>query len=136
MHIHHIAFFSKDISRLKDFYVALFQAQAGEMYQDERNFRSYMVRFKNETVLELMQMPGILARATPDHDDIHHVGLHHLAIAVENDDDVIALTKEARDLGSAVIKQPEQTGDGFFESMVTDPDGNLIEICRAPMSKQ
>ncbi|WP_298982704.1 VOC family protein [uncultured Roseibium sp.] len=136
MHIHHIAFFSKDISRLKDFYVDLFQAQAGEMYQDERDFRSFMVRFENDTVLELMQMPDVLARATPDHDDIHHVGLHHLAITVASDDDVLALTRKASGLGSAVIKPPELTGDGFFESMVTDPDGNLVEICRAPLSEQ
>ncbi len=121
---------------MKDFYVDLFQAQAGEMYQDERDFRSFMVRFENDTVLELMQMPDVLARTTPDHDDIHHVGLHHLAIAVASDDDVLALTRKASGLGSAVIKSPELTGDGFFESMVTDPDGNLVEICRAPLSEQ
>ena len=39
-----------------------------------------------------------------------------------------ALTKAISDDGHTVIGQPRWTGDGYYESVVADPEGNWIEI--------
>jgi lactoylglutathione lyase len=39
------------------------------------------------------------------------------------------LTRRLRKDGIAVIDGPRRTGDGYYESVILDPDGNRIEIC-------
>lgn len=41
---------------------------------------------------------------------------------------MIALTKQLEEDGYEVVSSPRMTGDGYFESKVSDPDGNSIEI--------
>jgi lactoylglutathione lyase len=41
---------------------------------------------------------------------------------------VDAPTNELRGDGFAVVDGPRTTGDGYYESVVLDPDGNRIEI--------
>jgi lactoylglutathione lyase len=38
------------------------------------------------------------------------------------------LTQRIRDDGYQVLDGPRRTGDGYYESVVVDPDGNRIEI--------
>jgi predicted lactoylglutathione lyase len=38
------------------------------------------------------------------------------------------LTETLRRKGVAVKSEPRRTGDGYYESAITDPDGNLIEL--------
>jgi lactoylglutathione lyase len=51
-----------------------------------------------------------------------------LAISVGSKEKVIALTEEIRQDGYVVYREPRTTSDGYFESVIEDPDGNLIEI--------
>jgi lactoylglutathione lyase len=39
-----------------------------------------------------------------------------------------ALTQRLRQDGYPVLDGPRRTGDGYYESVVLDPDGNRIEI--------
>jgi lactoylglutathione lyase len=39
------------------------------------------------------------------------------------------LTEDLRARGIPVVSGPRVTGDGYYESVIEDPDGNLIEIC-------
>ena len=41
---------------------------------------------------------------------------------------VDALTQRIREDGHQVLDGPRRTGDGYYESIVLDPDGNRIEI--------
>ena len=41
---------------------------------------------------------------------------------------VDALTEKIREHGHPVIGEPRTTGDGYYESVVSDPEGNWIEI--------
>ena len=40
----------------------------------------------------------------------------------------VALTDRLRADGYQIVGEPRTTGDGYFESVVADPDGNLVEI--------
>lgn len=55
-------------------------------------------------------------------------GYAHLAVSVGSKEKVIALTEQIRKDGYVVYSEPRTTGDGYFESVIKDPDGNLIEI--------
>ena len=42
--------------------------------------------------------------------------------------EVISLTKRLKEDGITVISEPRTTGDGYFESVICDLDGNRVEI--------
>jgi lactoylglutathione lyase len=52
----------------------------------------------------------------------------HLAISLGCKQAVVDLTEAMRRDGSPVWSEPRTTGDGYFESVVLDPDGNRIEL--------
>ena len=55
-------------------------------------------------------------------------GLVHLAISVGSENKVNELTNKLRKAGHEVIDRPRRTGDGYYESVVLDPENNRIEI--------
>jgi lactoylglutathione lyase len=70
-----------------------------------------------------MSGPGLSATAGAP-----AVGYAHVALTVGSPVDVDALTEQLRRQGVRVVSGPRQTGDGYYESVVEDPDGNLIEL--------
>ena len=127
MHLEHIALWTHDLERLREFYTTFLGARAGAPYHNPRNgFRSYFLNFDTGARLELMQMPGIPANANDM--DRQATGLIHFAMAVGSDSTVDALTTRLADAGHRVVSPPRRTGDGYYESCVLDPDGNRIEL--------
>lgn len=128
MKIEHIAIWAKDLEKLKDFYLKYFQATAGEKYVNPiKKFESYFLSFHNGGCrLELMQMPGI--PSTQNDAFAQFSGLIHFAVSVGSKHDVDALTERLRKDGYAIAGEPRTTGDGYYESVVLDPEGNRIEI--------
>jgi lactoylglutathione lyase len=51
-----------------------------------------------------------------------------VAISVGSRDHVDELTARLRQDGYPVLDGPRRTGDGYYESVVLDPDGNRVEI--------
>ena len=61
-------------------------------------------------------------------EDREFIGLAHLAFSMGSKDQVDRLTERLRQAGYKVIGEPRTTGDGFYESVILDPDNNRIEI--------
>jgi lactoylglutathione lyase len=56
------------------------------------------------------------------------MGLTHFAVSVGSEDKVDRLTQRIKEDGHQVVDGPRRTGDGYYESVVLDPDGNRIEV--------
>lgn len=127
MKIDHLAIWTHDLEKLKDFYLQYFQATAGTQYHNPtKNFTSYFLSFESGCRLELMQMPAI----PQSQNDIYRqaTGLVHFAMATGSRQAVDELTNRLRADGYEVVGEPRTTGDGYYESVVLDPEGNRIEI--------
>ncbi|TGD77670.1 VOC family protein [Hymenobacter wooponensis] len=126
MHLDHAALWTGDLERARAFYTTYFNAVAGERYHNpSRQFTSYFLSFPSGARLELMQQPTVtesLPHSSP------HLGYAHLAFATGSQQQVQQLTERLRSAGYAVVGEPRRTGDGYYESVVLDPDGNLLEI--------
>ncbi|MHB8973893.1 MAG: VOC family protein [Pirellulaceae bacterium] len=58
----------------------------------------------------------------------HRMGFTHLAVSVGSEQLVDDLTQRLRIDGFPILDGPRRTGDGCYESVTLDPDGNRIEI--------
>ena len=127
MHIEHVALWTRDLERLKAFYVTYFGARVGPRYVNPaKGFTSYFLTFASGARLELMQVPDVSDR--PPDEQGPWTGYAHLAMCVGSQAQVEALTARLRRDGYRVLDGPRWTGDGYYESRVLDPDGNPVEI--------
>jgi len=55
-------------------------------------------------------------------------GLIHFAISVGSKSKVLELTDELREDDYEIVGEPRRTGDGYFESVILDPEGNRVEM--------
>lgn len=127
MRIDHIALWTDDLERSKRFYVDYFGAQAGAGYRNPaKGFSSCFLSFDDGARIELMASSTLAPEvAAPG---VQRMGWTHLALAVGSDAGVDALTARLRADGYPVLDGPRRTGDGYYESVVLDPDGNRVEI--------
>lgn len=126
MNIGHIAIWADDIELLKEFYCRWFDAVAGERYYNrQKNFTSYFLTFPDRgAALEIMNVPEITGREPAD----KIRGFCHLAISLGSKEKVNELTELMRNAGITVLGEPRTTGDGCYESVVSDPEGNTVEL--------
>ena len=127
MQIEHIAIWTNQLEQLKDFYVKYFQAQVGNHYCNPgKQFESYFLSFASGARLELMHQPGRPGtRTIPEENTL---GYAHISFATGSEQAVDELTNLLRQDGVRVLDGPRHTGDGYYESVVLDPDGNRIEL--------
>jgi len=128
LRVEHIAIWTNNLERLKEFYVTYFDAQANQKYINaSKNFESYFLSFPDgECRIEIMKRPKLIKMDC--NDEKNYIGLAHLAISVGSKEKVIDLTEKLRRDGYKVLSEARTTGDGYFESVIEDPDGNRIEI--------
>ncbi len=128
MRIAHVAMYTADLDRLVGFYTRYFGATAGPRYiNPRRRFESYFLTFEDGARLELMCIPALRDRRPAD-EGIEDAGLAHLAISTGSESAVDELTARLRHDGHRIASEPRRTGDGYYESIALDPDGNRIEI--------
>ena len=117
LRIEHVALWTTDLERLRAFYERWFGARAGARYENQSGFASYFLSFSYGARLELMTMTSRDAGS-----------LAHIALSVGSEQGVDRLTERMREAGVRVADGPRRTGDGYYESVVLDPDGNRVEL--------
>ncbi|MEO7966228.1 MAG: VOC family protein [Gemmatimonadaceae bacterium] len=126
MRIEHFAVWTRDLERLRAFYERYFEVTSGERYESATTlgFVSYFLTFSSGGArLELMLLPELApAPSQPA------AGYPHYALSVGSREKVESLTERMRADGVQIVSEARTTGDGYFESVVADPDGNLIEL--------
>jgi lactoylglutathione lyase len=127
MKIDHVAFWVDDLEKIRQFYMTYFNMVSSEKYTNvKKGFSSYFLSFGvGMTRIEIMNKPGIT-----DYPGIRGSmkGITHLAISVGSKDVVNDLTERLRADKFIIAGEPRTTGDGYYESVVLDPEGNYIEI--------
>ena len=126
MTIEHLAIWTKDIEKMKVFYLEFFEVNANEKYFNPiKKISSYFLSFSIGTRIELMHRPDISEHLVGLEQNL---GLAHFAIALGIKQMVDDLTHTLRVKGYFILGEPRTTGDGYYESVVTDPEGNQIEL--------
>ena len=125
--IEHAALWVNDLEVMSDFYTKYFNATKGSKYYNPtKNFTSYFLKFDHKkTRIELMHSPNVHSK---QENTVESQGLAHLAFSTGSITAVDNLTQQFKTDGYAVIGEPRTTGDGYYESVVLDPEGNRIEI--------
>ncbi|MBE8954188.1 MAG: VOC family protein [Quinella sp. 2Q5] len=125
MNIEHVAIYVNNLEVEKNFFVKYFGAKASEKYTNFRNdFTSYFLVFDNGSRFEIMHRTTMIDPKKAK----YRSGYHHVALNVGDRKAVDDLTRELEDDGIFVVTAPRETGDGYYASIVEDPEGNEIEI--------
>lgn len=124
MRIEHVAIWTKDLEMMKSFYEKFFNGIINKKYVNEKKqFHSYFLTFESGARLELMQKPELVELETAD-----YYGITHFAFSVGSEEKVNELTDRLKKEGFQVFDGPRTTGDGYYESVVLDPEMNRLEI--------
>lgn len=124
MKIEHIAVWVNDLEKIREFYVKYFNAESNEIYRNtKKGFSSYFLSFASGSRLEIMKR-DVINKSVQD----EHLGFVHLAFSVGSREKVDELTEILRKDGYTILGEPRTTGDGYYESVIADPENNKIEI--------
>jgi lactoylglutathione lyase len=131
MTLEHVAIWTNDLERLKEYYIKYFNAKPNEKYSNaSKKFESYFLSFESGARLELMKMINI-----PDNlnDTVQkqHLGIIHLAFGVDTMEEVDAKAGQLKKEGYVILSGPRKTGDGYYEFETLDPDNNRLEVATA-----
>ena len=91
-------------------------ASTPEYSSTMREFRSRFLSLDGGSRLELMVSPQEAPR------------LAHIAISVGSRPAVDRLVKEMEQAGVQIVSGPRVTGDGYYEAVIADSEGNRVEI--------
>jgi len=115
--IEHVAAWVSDLDRARGFYERWFQAGSTPEYASaSRDFRSRFLSLDGGPRLELMLSP----REAPRH--------AHIAVSLGTRQAVDNLIREMEASGVQIVSRPRITGDGYYEAVIADSEGNLVEI--------
>ena len=124
MTIDHIAIWTSDLEKEKEFFLRYFDCTLNDRYINHKTgFSSYFISFRSGARIELMTKPGISLQR-----DEGTGGLAHFAVELDSREEVDKLTEHFQSEGIHVAGKPRITGDGYYESVILDPEGNMIEL--------
>ena len=125
MIITHIAIWTYDLETMKDFYMHYFGGKSNEKYINPvKKFASYFITFDSGAKLELMHRESMTKSLYTE----NRYGIAHIAFALGSEAAVLSLTERLRTDGIRIIGEPRTSGDGYFESVILDLEGNRIEL--------
>lgn len=124
MHIDHIAIWTADLEMEKNFFIQYFDCSVNEKYVNpKKQFSSYFVAFASGARIELMKRDDIITERGGE-----NLGITHFALDTGSRDKVDEITATLENDGHRIVSGPRITGDGYYESVVLDPEGNVIEL--------
>lgn len=124
MQLTHIAIWTNELERAREFYTKYFNGKSNEKYVNpKKGFASYFVTFDGGASLEIMQRTDV----TEERSGLF-IGLAHFAFSVGSKEKVNEMIEMFRREGYNITGEPRITGDGFYEGSVEDPDGNIVEV--------
>ncbi|AZQ47396.1 glyoxalase/bleomycin resistance/extradiol dioxygenase family protein [Bacillus albus] len=124
MKIEHIAIWVNDLELMRSFYTKYFNGKSNSLYHNEvTQFESFFITFESGARLEIMRKKGIEKEPNPN-----ITGYAHMAFSVGSEERVNELTTTLKNDGYPLLNGPRFTGDGYYESVISDPEGNQIEI--------
>ncbi|HEY5461807.1 MAG TPA: VOC family protein [Hanamia sp.] len=127
MKIEHLAIWVEDLESMRTFYLKYFDTTSGNKYTNQKNqYTAYFIYFGDDkTRLELMNKPNITSNIGQRG---FTKGVAHFSISVGGKEKVNELTELLRSNGYTIFSEPRTTGDGYYESVVLDPEGNYLEV--------
>lgn len=122
--LEHVALYVRDLEKARDFYCTWFDGVANDGYHNPRTgLRTYFLRFAGGARLEIMSRPGVDIECQPN-----QLGWAHIAFTVGSKEAVDELAERFKAAGHQIINGPRTTGDGYYEAVVLDPEGNEVEF--------
>jgi lactoylglutathione lyase len=120
----HIALWTREIDRISAFWERVFQVEIGPLYESRNRpgFSSRFLSLSGGATIEVMSGPWVA-----DHLRAEETGYAHIAISLGSRSAVDRVAWEMEKDG-VLVAAPRLTGDGFYEAVIQDPDGNLVEI--------
>ncbi|MCX3308511.1 VOC family protein [Pantoea vagans] len=125
MKIAHVALWTRHLEVQQQFWREWFDAESNARYQSRNRpgFASWFMQLEQGATIELMTLPD-LAEGQPGR---KVTGWAHIAISVGDELQVDEMAARAAEKG-ILVAAPRRTGDGYYEAIIRDPDGNLIEL--------
>lgn len=125
MQIHHIAIWAKDLEAMKYFYTHFLGGVSNQKYINPvKKFESYFISFDSGAKIELMHSALLVGQSVEG----ERWGITHIAFVLSSREAVVNLTEKLRSDGVRIVGEPRTTGDGYFESVILDVEGNRIEL--------
>jgi len=121
MFIDHIAIETIDLEKMKNFYASSFSCNVSSKYSNPaKGFSSYFLNFKHGARIELIHIESGFTNIEKRK--------NHIAFTCRNQEEVDQLTDKFREKGTEIKSAARKTGDGYYESVIVDPEGNEIEL--------
>ena len=118
----HVALWRRDLIGRREFCFHTFDATAGPIHANAANgFRSCFLRLENGARLELTSSDRLVEGGSSRHPA---PGYAHLAVATGSTAAVYRIAAA----GHSTADGPGWSGDGYDDSTMPDPEGNLREI--------
>ena len=125
MELAHIALYVQDLESMKDFYMRYFEAQPNAKYHNPKTgLQTYFLTFAGGASLEIMTRPEL----SPAEKPAFAAGYTHIAFKLGSQAKVDSLSAVLTAAGLPLLSGPRLTGDGYFEAVLLDPEGNPIEL--------
>jgi lactoylglutathione lyase len=122
--LEHVGLWVRDLDAVAAFYAKYFAASIGARYHNPRKgFESRFLEFAGGARLEIMRRADVGPRQAAE-----QLGLAHVALTVGDEATVEALAARLKSDGVPILDGPRRTGDGYYECVVCDPEGNRVEI--------
>ena len=124
MKINHIAVWVRDIEKVCEFYQKYLGGNIQPEYHNpSKGFKSRFITFEENTRIEVMHRTDIESSIS-----YPHFGWCHIAISLGSKEMVDKMTARMESNGITIVGKPRTTGDGYYESVVQDPEGNFVEL--------